>query len=80
MAEAISRWETQGDAGSKKIMELAGRMNAIQQRLLTVNDMPFQGTTPRQSPIKGDIRKFVNSQVEKILGEEEKGLLDFLGS
>ena len=80
MAEAISRWEGQGDAGSAKIMALAGRMNAIQQRLLAINDMSFQGTTPRQVEIKGDMRKFVNSQFEKILGEEEKDLLSFLGS
>ena len=80
MAESVSRWEKQGDAGSKKIMELTGRMNAIQQRLLSINDMQFQGSSPRQTEIKGDMRKFVNSQFEKILGEEEAGLMSFLSS
>jgi len=78
MAETIAKWEGQGDAGSKKIIELAGRLNGIQQRLLAINDMSFNGTSVRQQNITGDVRNFVNTQFKNILGEEEKGLLAFL--
>lgn len=50
ITEAIGRWEDQGDAGSKKLMQLTNLMGRVQNSLLDINNIPVKG-----APLRGQL-------------------------
>lgn len=78
MADAIGRWEKQGNEGAQKIAALGAQINNIQRQILAINNMEFNGVPIRNTKVAGGARTFVNEQVTKILEREEPTLMAML--
>jgi len=48
MADAVGRWEDQGDEGARKMIELAGLMRKTSNNLLKINDIEVNGQPIRR--------------------------------
>jgi len=81
IADAIGRWQDQGDAGSQKLMQLTGLMGRIQNSLLDINNISVGGS-PLRGQLSSDpaIANTIKAEIPKRMASFQAELNDLLGS
>lgn len=81
IADAIGRWQEQGDAGSKKLMQLTGLMGRIQNSLLDINNVVVGGSPLRgQSSSDPAVANTIKAEIPRRMAAFKPELDDLLGS
>jgi hypothetical protein len=78
---AIGRWEEQGDAGSRKLMQLTGLMSRIQNSLLDINNVQVKGA-PLRGQLSSDteVAATIKREIPARMNSFQTELDDLLGS
>lgn len=81
IADAIGRWQDQGDAGSQKLMQLTGLMGRIQNSLLDINNISVGGS-PLRGQLSSDpaIANTIKAEIPRRMASFQAELNDLLGS
>lgn len=77
----LAEWENQGDAGSKKMLALAGLMGQLQKNILDINNLEFKGDLVRNQNISGNkpLKDLIQSEINARIAAQQSLLDDILG-
>ena len=81
IATKLAEFETQGDAGSKKMLALAGLMGQLQKNIVDINNLEFNGAPIRGQNISGNkpLKDLIQSEINARIAAQQSLLDDILG-